>query len=381
MQYRPGLNATGTLAERMTAACAGATRLHVGVAYAKSSGVSHLLRLQPPQGSRAVVGLGFGLTDPLAVEQLEQSGFDVRVVPDGASLAASQFHPKLYLVDRPGQLVAFSGSANLTGPGWTTNVEQFEELALSDPSEAADQQRQRFELVWEYGEELRLLRRDGEWERYRQRARDRRLLDREDRRRLTRLHASTGQLIGRLARRDTRQAPGYVGITNDEWWELQLALRDQTDRALFWRRNTKDFRALATGGVFFHLVKDASVPEELRAIRGYSIYPGEYEVEDARDLHRRFGLLLGVHSLPELYARLHLEPGASIGVIHLESLMEFDRAVTLEELRANGIDFAQNIVSGKRLTLEEVATVFELGGLGVPGDVTLVAEARETFGV
>src|SRR6056297_3172382 len=139
-------------------------------------------------------------------------------------------------------------------------------------------QRERYELVWEHGTQLNLLRRSGDWDRYRQRARDRRLLEREDRRKLTRLQASTGQLIGSLARRSTRAAPGYIGITNGDWWELQLHLRDQTDRALFWRRNTKGFKALATGGVFFHLVKDRSVPEELRAIRGYSVYPGDYEV-------------------------------------------------------------------------------------------------------
>lgn len=379
VEYRPGLNATGSLAERMGAAFAGATRAHVGVAYAKASGVANLLRLDPPRGSRAVVGLGFGLTDPLAVEQLEQAGLDVRVVPDSRELAASQFHPKLYLVERPGSLTALSGSANLTAAGWRTNVEQFEELTVADPSDQAETQRARFELVWDHGVPVDLLRRDGGWERYRQRARDRRLLDREDKRRLARLHATTGQLVGQLARRATRRAPGYIGITNDEWWELQLNLRDQTDRALFWRRNVKDFRALATGGVFFHLVKDSHAPEHHRAIRGYSIYPGEYEVGDAQALHRRFGLLLGVHSLSELHHRLDLQPGSPIGVIHLESLIELDRPVTLEELRANGIEFARNIVSGKTLDLEQVATVFELGGLGVPDDVALAAERSAQY--
>jgi hypothetical protein len=188
------------------------------------------------------------------------------------------------------------------------------------------------------------------------------------------LQASTGQLIGTLARRTTRAAPGYIGITNGDWWELQLQLRDQTDRALFWRRNTKNFKALATGGVFFHLVKDPSVPEELRAVRGYSVYPGEYEVGYAAELFRRYGRLLGVDTLHELHDRLNVPPGGQIGVIHLESITELDRPVTLDELRANGIAFAQNIVSGRSLTLEEVATVFELGGLGVPDDILLAAE-------
>jgi hypothetical protein len=373
MRYEPGLNQQVALHDRMRAAFDGARRAHVAAAYVKSSGAAKLLQLRPPAGSRAVVGLGFGITDPLAVEQLEDAGLDVRVVADGV-ITASQFHPKLYVVERPAELRTLSGSANLTGSAWTSNVEQYEELSFTDPSPEADAQRERYELVWDHGVALGLMRRSGDWERYRQRARDRRLLEREDRRRLTRLQASTGQLIGSLARRSTRAAPGYVGITNADWWELQLFLRDQTDRALFWRRNVKDFKALATGGVFFHLVKDATVTEELRAIRGYSIYPGEYEVGDAALLFRRYGRLLGVGDLGELHRRLSIEPGRQIGVIHLESLVELDRPITLDQLRGNGISFAQNIVSGRSLTLGEVATVFELGGLGVPDDVRLAAE-------
>jgi hypothetical protein len=65
--------------------------------------------------------------------------------------------------------------------------------------------------------------------------------------------------------------------------------------------------------------------------------------------------------------RLNIQPGGQIGVIYLDSITELDRPVTLEELRADGVAFAQNIVSGgKSLTLDQVATVLELGGLGVP---------------
>ena len=162
-----------------------------------------------------MVGLGFGISDPLAVEQLDDAGIEVRLVADGA-IAASTFHPKLYVVERHRELRTISGSANLTGPGWTCNVEQFEELSLPDPSIETDRQRERYERVWEHGTPLSLLRRSGDLDRYRQRARDRRLLEREDRRRLTRLQASTGQLHGSLARRATRAAPGYLGSTNGD---------------------------------------------------------------------------------------------------------------------------------------------------------------------
>lgn len=379
-RYSPGLNQFTPLEQRMAEAFAGATRAHLGVAYAKTSGVSRLLRLQPPGGSRVVVGLGFGITDPQAVEQMEHAGLHVRVVPDGSALAASQFHPKLYLVERPGELVTLSGSANLTGSAWTVNVEQFEELVHTDPSREADQQRERFEAIWEYGAGLQDLRRNGEWEAYRQRARDRRALEREDRRRLIKLQARAGRLVGQLAATRTRQAPGYIAITNDEWWEFQLRQRDGADRALFWRRNTNQFHALADGGVMFHLVKDATVPEELRAIRGYSVYRGDYEVADAADAFRRYGPMLGVHSLAQLHARLAIEPGAPIGIIHLEDMTELERPIPLVELRVNGVEFASNIVSGKSIDLTQLATVFDLGGLGVPDDVALAAEQPAFYG-
>jgi HKD family nuclease len=378
-QYHPGLNQVERLADRFARSLENARRVHIGVAYAKSSGVASLLGAGLPPASRAVVGLGFGLTDPLAVEQLDAAGVTVRVVPDGPERSASAFHPKLYLVERPDQLTAFSASANLTGAGWTTNVEQYEELTFDDPSPGARLQRERFEQLWSLGHDLATVRRAGEWERYRQRAHDRRTLEREDRRRLLKLQAATGQLLGMLARGTTRTAPGYLAVTNDRWWELQLGLRDQTDLALFWRRNTNDFRALEPGGVMFHLVKDSVAAEELRAVRGFSTYSGTYEVEDAAQAFRRHGALLGVTTITELHERLRIEPGSAIGIIHVHELTEFERPVTLLELRDNGVAFARNIVSGRGLSLAEVATLFELGGLGVPDRQMLAAEGAEPY--
>lgn len=306
----------------------------------------------------------FGLTDPLAVEQLADAGLAVRCVVDDAALEAARFHPKLYLAARTDALVVLSGSANLTGGGLSGNVEQYEELTVPDPSAWADAQRERYERLWDLGVPLETLRRSHDWEEYRQRARDRRMLERQDRRRLLRLDGDTGRLVGRLARGTTRRAPGYLGITHPDWWRLQLQLRDHADRALFWRRNTNAFHALATGGVFFHLVRHPSGEEHLRNVRGFSVYPGVYETGDARELWKRYGRLLGVERLPELFTRLEIEPGRTLGLIHLEQPTELDRPVTLEELRANGIPFARNIVSGRTLTLEEVSEVFELGGIG-----------------
>lgn len=374
LRYRPGLNQQETLASRFARAAKGSSRMHLGVAYAKSSGVVQLLGTAVPTGSRAVVGLGFGLTDPMAVQQLETSGLDVRVVPDDGTFSAASFHTKIYLVEHPERLTAFSGSANLTGAGWTTNVEQFEELSFSKSSSEAAEQMERYEHVWDHGHPLALLRRTGEWDRYRQRARDRRLLEREDRKRLLQLQATTGQLVGALARQTTRAQPGYLGVTNADWWDLQLLQRDQTDTALFWRRNVNNFQALARDGLFFHLLIGEGLPESQRAVRGFSVYRGEYQVGNAREMFNRHGAALGVVTLQELHERLQLPVGAAIGIISLHELTELERPVSLEELRANGVSFARNIVSGKRLSLEELATVLELGGLGQDRQLDVAAE-------
>lgn len=206
------------------------------------------------------------------------------------------------------------------------------------------------------------------------------MLETEDRRRVLRLHADTGRLLGQLARRDTRRNPGYLGITHPDWWDLQLRLRAQADRALFWRRNANEFKALAVGGMFFHLVNDPTGRENLRAVRGFSVYPGMYEVAPAEDLWRRYGELLDVDRIGQLYDRLRVEPGRLLGVIHLEGLTELERPVTLEELRANGVSFARNIVSGRGLNLDETATVLELGGLGVGLERDLAAEDAGRYG-
>lgn len=336
------------------------------------------MRLGVPRGSRAVVGLGFGLTDPPAVKRLEDGGVDVKLVADTAALAASQFHPKLYLASGSDRLVVLSGSGNLTGGGLGGNVEQYEELEFPVPSADADRQLDRFEQLWDYGAPIALLRRSGDWDAYRQRARDRRLLEQTDRRDVLRLHADTGQLLGRLARLPSGAGRAYLGITHPEWWEFQLQLRLQADRALFWRRGRGEFRALARGGLFFHLVKDPAGREDQRTVRGFSKYPGAYEVDTPESLWRRYGELLGVRGIGELYRRLDVEHGRLLGVIHLEHVTELDRPVTLEELRANGVRLARNIVSGRTLTLEEAAMVLELGGLGWRAQA-LAAEAGDRY--
>jgi HKD family nuclease len=369
VRYRIGLNEVEPLAERMRAAVAGCHRLHLAAAYAKSSGVGELLQLDPPKSSRIVLGLGFGLTDPAAVDRLDEAGLDVRVVPDGA-VAASAFHPKLSLIERSNELVILSGSGNLTGGGWRTNVEQFEELRFADPSSAADEQRERFERIWEHGHALGTMKMRGEWERYRDMARDRRQLERAQRRELTRLDVDTGRLIGRLANASGKGKPGYLTITHPDWWDAQIHHRNQSDTAAFWRKNVKDFRVLQPGGLFFHLVNRGRGEDE-RSIEGWSIYSGRYEVDSVPALLSRHGRSLGAASESEIRDRLKLAQGARIGVILLGDVTELETPITLRKLRIHGVRFDKASQPGRGLTLEEVRTILRLGGVresraGVP---------------
>ena len=91
------------------------------------------------------------------------------------------------------------------------------------------------------------------------------------------------------------------------------------------------------------------------------------------------GFLVGpnFHLFPTIADVTSVNTWAEIGIIFLHDLTEFERPVPLEELRANDVPFARNIVSGRRLTLTELATVFELGGLGVPEE--LAAEATQRY--
>src|SRR5690349_7971984 len=104
------LNTDVSLGARLADVLADATEFNVAVAYTKLSGVEILDRAGMPQRSRFVIGTGFGLTDPDAVEALAARGAEVRIVIDSptSDVGASAYHPKLYLVRRHDELVVFS---------------------------------------------------------------------------------------------------------------------------------------------------------------------------------------------------------------------------------------------------------------------------------
>ena len=348
MEHRIGLNQQRPLLSALTAALQDATACDVAVAYAKTSGVAAVLaRLPTP--TRAVIGLGFGLTDPDAIELLATTA-EVRVVAD----SASRFHPKLYLAHRQSELVALSGSGNLTTGGLRDNHEQYEELRFPTNSSAADDQRARFAQLWDLGLPLAAAKRTPEWARYLALVEARRVHDREQRR------------IGRTTRRIAVAAPrdrlpGYIGLTAAPWWDHQRTAR-YSDEAVFMRSaGSGRFRRLKPDGLFFHLVTRPGRSEGERAIEGFSEYHDEFEQMTRAESWRRFGPRVGYPTRRDYYGA-SADGTELLGLVYLDSIREFNSPVLLRDARANGVRFETHIQQGRGLSTDEVATVLRLAG-------------------
>jgi HKD family nuclease len=350
MRYRIGLNRDRPLLAALTAGLEDATACDIAVAYAKSSGVAGILELLP-KPTRAVVGLGFGLTDPDAIELLATAA-EVRVV----TASASRFHPKLYLAHRSDELVVLSGSGNLTMGGLCDNNEQYEELRFAANSRDAKDQHARFATLWALGVPLAAAKHTPEWARYLALVEARRTFEREQRR------------LGRLPPRTRRRAaasrnrlPGYVALTAAPWWDHQRAAR-YAEGAVFMRNaNSGRFRRLEAGGLFFHLVTRPGHPEHERAIEGFSEYHDGFEEMALARSWRQFGPRVGYPTLEDYYG----DRGTGterLGLIHLEGIRQADRPVLLSALRAEGVRFDAHIQQGRGLDLDDVATVLRLGG-------------------
>jgi hypothetical protein len=160
----PRLNQTTPLEQILRKHLKGARHVEIAVAYAKCSGTDVLLDAGLPGSSRALVGVGFGLTEPGAVEQLVHAGTDVRLFLGDRNHSRESFHPKLYLIRKVNSLAVLSGSANLTAGGLGNNVEQFEEfiVGLRD----AEAHLARFRRLWRMGTPFSLA--DKAWTEYRE---------------------------------------------------------------------------------------------------------------------------------------------------------------------------------------------------------------------
>ena len=354
MHYRPGLNELGPLGVRLRNVLANAESVDFAVAYAKASGVYSLIPELPVQ-VRAVIGLGFGLTDPEAVERLADHGVEVRVVADG-TLAASQFHPKLYLVTSGSDIVVFSGSANLTAGGLESNVEQFEELTFGLGTPGAHLQAERFDHLWDIGRPLLDVQQSGEWKRYARIVAARRSFERTLRRVKPGSKGGAGSVYS--ARKPGR-VPGWLGLASYLWWDNQRTM-DHLDGPVFMRRaGSGQFTRLEAGGLFFYLISRPGQAEEERTVEGFSEYNDDFEFSTRRASWERYRHRVGYRTWPDY---VQGDPDERLGLILLERIHVLARPLTLHELRANRVPFPANVQQGRGLSGGEVATVLGLAG-------------------
>ena len=94
---------------------------------------------------RILSTVDFGLTEPAAVEALEELGADVRLVqyPDRA------YHPKVYMGTAGIRRRAIVGSANLTAAALVNNVEAGVELATSGSERAWNELEAHLSALWD----------------------------------------------------------------------------------------------------------------------------------------------------------------------------------------------------------------------------------------
>lgn len=171
-----------TASDAFAAVLPDATSVSAAVAFVTNSGVDILAGLLEANGSPGfeIVARGAPVTEQTALVRLrDQLGAEVAVV---MGPRAPGFHPKLWLVRRPRELVVISGSGNLTKGGLVANVEQFEVLRLDDQSGAAEEQEARFDELIAEAQPLDEVEGSPTWRLWAANAAERERLDRQLRR-------------------------------------------------------------------------------------------------------------------------------------------------------------------------------------------------------
>lgn len=148
---------------------------------------------------------------------------------------------------------------------------------------------------------------------------------------------------------------GYIAITDNNWANFikQNKLRDVN----FWCKK-QSFKAINKNDIFFFLKKNNNEEKKTkqeRKIVGYGIFE-KFEVLNINDAWNKYGIGNGCSSI-ELFsekidAMFKLKGDeVKIGSIILNDVVMFDEPIYLSKI---GIEFANAIVSGKTITIEEV---------------------------
>ena len=115
----------------------GAKKILIVVGFIMKSGADELVKLCKNHGIKPsnvtiITGLSFGITEPKALRCLLQKNFSLRLFPEGSKI----FHPKVYIFQKKAASVVLVGSANLSRPALTDNIEAA--LLLTLPSDSTE---------------------------------------------------------------------------------------------------------------------------------------------------------------------------------------------------------------------------------------------------
>lgn len=155
INQQAGTNAFHQRLENVLAHCSTPSEFRVLTAFVKMSGLNLISQalvdyLERGGCTKWIVGIDLGLTSAEALRYLSwlktrfQEQVDVKIFTAGTN--NNVFHPKFYMLKTSAKLVAWVGSANVTGGGMFSNFECIVELNI-DPIEDEDVA-VLFETVW-----------------------------------------------------------------------------------------------------------------------------------------------------------------------------------------------------------------------------------------
>lgn len=148
---------------------------------------------------------------------------------------------------------------------------------------------------------------------------------------------------------------GYIGITDNKWGKF---INDNNiSSANFWCKK-HSFKAIQEGDIFFFLKKNNAEEKKEKLERkliGYGIFK-KFEVLSIENAWNKYGIGNGCSSIKlfseKINAMYKLKGDeVTIGSIILNDIVMFEEPIYLSKI---GIEFANEIVSGKTITIEEV---------------------------
>lgn len=140
---------------------------------------------------------------------------------------------------------------------------------------------------------------------------------------------------------------GYIGITDKYWFKFNKTKNNK--EVVFWRKAKTPIR-LKEGSYFFFLVKGT------RLIEGYGKIStlGSATIEE---LWKKYGQTVGCSSYSELINNLEgdeKDKNEKVGFYRIEQVKYFKGGIDTKE---TGVDFKLNIVSGRKISQEEVQKI------------------------